>query len=68
MQAGLQGVVDARGGIGSTRAGTGDIEYMGTRLRGAPAQAVAPIGDTTLVVVENTPTVHSLVDSHLLEV
>ena len=60
-QAGLQGVVDARGGVGSTRAGIGALEYMGTETRGAPAQAVAPIGDTALVVVENTPSVHNLV-------
>ena len=61
QQAGLQAVVDARGGIGSTRAGLAHLEYMGTTERGAPAQAVAPIGDTALVVVENTDEVHNLV-------
>ena len=61
QQAGLQGVVDARGGVGSTRAGLAHLEYMGTTKRGAPAQALAPIGDTALVVVENTDEVHNLV-------
>ncbi|UPR03198.1 nitrile hydratase [Chloropicon primus] len=59
--AGLTQIVDARGGIGSTRAGIGHLEYMGTASRGAPSQALAPIGDTELVVVENTDEVHNLV-------
>ena len=59
--AGLTGVVNARGGVGSTRAGIGHLEYMGTSIRGAPPQAVAPVGDTELVVVENTSEVHNLV-------
>ena len=59
--AGLKSVVDARGGVGSTRAGIDDLEYMGTAEKGAPPQAVAPIGDTSLVVVENTDQVHNLV-------
>lgn len=60
-QAGLAAVVDARGGIGSTRAGIRELEYMGTADRGAPAQAAPPIGDTSLVVVENTAAVHNVV-------
>ena len=34
---------------------------MGTVDRGAPAQAAPPIGDTSLVVVENTAAVHNVV-------
>eukprot|EP00908_Phaeocystis_cordata_P012466 Transcript_23444.p2 GENE.Transcript_23444~~Transcript_23444.p2 ORF type:complete len:443 (+),score=129.46 Transcript_23444:501-1829(+) len=60
-QAGLSAVVHARGGVGSTRAGIATLEYMGSAERGAPPQAVAPVGDTALVVVENTATVHNLV-------
>ena len=60
-QAGLSAVVHARGGVGSTRAGIAALEYMGSAERGAPPQAVAPVGDTALVVVENTATVHNLV-------
>ena len=59
-QAGLTQTVNARGGIGSTRAGIADLEYMGG-VKGAPPQAVAPVGATTLIVVENTPEVHNLV-------
>ena len=42
------------------RAGIADLEYMGG-VKGAPPQAVAPVGATTLIVVENTPEVHNLV-------